>query len=74
MKTVVGERGQATIPKALRDRLGIRAGTLLDFQEVGGKLIVAKVARDDDPVGSVYGCLGTGLSTDALLAELRGKS
>ena len=74
MKAVVGERGQATIPKVLRDRLGIKAGTLLDFQEIGGKLIVAKVARNDDPVGRVYGCLGTGLSTDTLLAELRGKS
>ncbi len=73
MKAVVGERGQATIPKVLRDRLGIKAGTLLDFKEVGGKLVVAKVPRDNDPVKRVYGCLGTGRNTDALLAELRGK-
>ena len=74
MKAVVGERGQATIPKVLRDRLGIKAGTLLDFQEIGGKLIVAKVPSNDDLVGRVYGCLGTGLSTDTLLAELRAKT
>jgi antitoxin PrlF len=33
MKAVVAERGQVTIPKRLRDRLGIRPGTVLEFQE-----------------------------------------
>ena len=27
MKAIVAERGQVTIPKALRDKLGIRPGT-----------------------------------------------
>ena len=33
MKAKVADRGQVTIPKALRDRLGIRPGTVLDFHE-----------------------------------------
>ena len=33
MKAVVSEKGQVTIPKTLRDRLGIRPGQVLDFAE-----------------------------------------
>lgn len=42
MKTIVSEKGQVTIPKALRDQLGFRKGTVLDMQLAGGKLMVAK--------------------------------
>jgi len=73
MKTIVGERGQATIPKALRERLGIKAGTVLDFKETEGKLLVTKVVTAEDPVSRVYGCLGKGRRTDEVMAELRGK-
>ncbi len=31
MKTTVSEKGQVIIPKALRDKLGLRPGTVLDF-------------------------------------------
>jgi AbrB family looped-hinge helix DNA binding protein len=39
MKAKVAERGQVTIPKALRERLGIVPGTVLDFFEEQGRLI-----------------------------------
>ena len=39
MKAKVAERGQVTIPKALRERLGIVPGTVLDFIEEQGRLI-----------------------------------
>ena len=42
MKTVVPEKGQVTIPKACRDRLGLRAGTVLDLVARDGKLVAAK--------------------------------
>ena len=32
MKTVVSEKGQITIPKAVRDKLGIVAGTVVEFE------------------------------------------
>lgn len=42
MKAVVAERGQLTIPKRLRERLGIRPGTVLEFREEAERLVAAK--------------------------------
>ncbi len=36
MKTRIAERGQVTIPKPLRDKLGLRPGAQLDFSVEGG--------------------------------------
>jgi antitoxin PrlF len=71
MKTTVSEKGQITIPKALRDRLGIEPGQVLDVREDGGRLVLAKQV-EADPVDSVYGILKLDRSTDELLEELRG--
>lgn len=70
MKAKVAERGQVTIPKPLRERLGIKPGTVLDFQESEGQLIAVKAASTD-PIDQVYGCLRLGRSTDELMQELR---
>ena len=32
MLSTVSDKGQVTLPKAIRDRLGIRAGTRIDFE------------------------------------------
>jgi antitoxin PrlF len=71
MKTVVSEKGQVTIPKVLRDRLGLRSGQVLDFREERGRLVAIK-ATLEDPVERVYGILKPGRSTDALVRALRG--
>ena len=47
MKAVVSEKGQVTIPKALREKLGIRAGSVMDFEAVSGKLVGVKKAVED---------------------------
>lgn len=69
--STVSERGQVTIPKALRDRLGLDPGTVLEFAEEQGRLVATK-AMPSDPVDDVYGILDTDASTDELLDELRG--
>jgi antitoxin PrlF len=71
MKSRVTERGQVTIPKRLRDRLGIRPGQVLEFEAQDGRLVATK-ANERDPVDAVYGILGTGRSTDAYIDEVRG--
>jgi antitoxin PrlF len=71
MKSVVSERGQVTIPKALRDRLGIRPGAVLDFEEDHGRLVAQKLTSSD-PVNAVFGVLRLPQGTDAFLDDLRG--
>lgn len=71
MNARVSEKGQVTIPKPLRDRLGIKPGEVLDFDEAGGQLIARK-AESRDPVDALYGTLELPVRTDELLDELRG--
>jgi AbrB family looped-hinge helix DNA binding protein len=71
MKTTVSEKGQVTIPKPLRNRLGIRPGHVLDFREERGRLVATK-ATSQDPVESVYGILKLGRATDEVITSLRG--
>ncbi len=54
MKSTISEKGQVTIPKRLRDRLGIRPGDELDFTEVDGRLMATKQVAED-PLERVYG-------------------
>ena len=73
MKTVVSEKGQITIPKPLRVRLGLDAGTILDFDEERGALVGKKRAAAD-PIARWRGRgrLPGGLSVDAYLKKARG--
>ena len=72
MKTIVSEKGQVTIPKPLRDRLGIRPGQVLDFEEEKGRLVATK-STTLDLVESVYGIIRLDRHTDAVMTSLRGK-
>lgn len=71
MEAIVADRGQVTIPKALRKRLGIAPRTRLDFTAENGRLVAVKVTGGD-PVSRVLGCLKTGARTDDMMKELRG--
>lgn len=72
MKTTVSEKGQLTIPKALRNRLGIRPGQVVEVTEERGRLILTK-ADDADPLERMYGVLATEPSSDAQIAAMRGE-
>lgn len=56
MKTVVSDRGQITLPKGIRDDLGIKAGTILDFEVVDGAI----VGRKRKEVDSIQAWRGRG--------------
>ena len=71
MRAKVAERGQVTIPKVLRERLGIKPGTVLEFKEDQGKLVAVK-ATALDAIDQFYGKLGSGRRTDDVMRELRG--
>ncbi len=70
MKTTVSERGQITIPKPLRLRLGIRPRQVLNVREDRGRLVLAK-SDPRDPVDAVFGILDLRRPTDQLVASLR---
>ncbi|HLX38776.1 MAG TPA: AbrB/MazE/SpoVT family DNA-binding domain-containing protein [Candidatus Binataceae bacterium] len=71
MKARIAERGQVTIPKALRNRLGMTPGTVLEFSEERGHLIAVKHGVTDS-VARVYGSMGKKIHTNATLRKLRG--
>jgi len=70
MKAKVAERGQVTIPKRIREQLGIRKGTVLDFREEKGRIIARKTG-ESNPVSACYGSLSRGRRTDQLIEDLR---
>ena len=47
MTAVLSEKGQITIPKALREKLGLLPGAVLEFDAVQGKLIAQKKVQED---------------------------
>ncbi len=71
MKATVSEKGQVTIPKRLRDRLGLRPGQILDFEEANGTL-VARKTNDQDAVDRVFGIIELDVSVDAPVEDIRG--
>lgn len=71
MNPVVAERGQVTIPKALRDKLGIVPGTELAFTAENGRLVATKVVSDH-PALTRMGRHGRGRRTADIMAQLRG--
>lgn len=77
MATAVSGEGRITIPKAVRDRLGLEAGSLVEFEMApDGRVVLFKaVARP--PAGrfaTLRGCAGTGATTDEVMEMTRGES
>lgn len=73
MLSTVSEKGQITVPKRLRERLGIRPGDQLELVEDAGRLVATKAALGGDPVDAAYGILSPGVSTDEAIRVLRGE-
>jgi AbrB family looped-hinge helix DNA binding protein len=41
----VGQRGQVTIPKEIRDRFGLRPNAEVEFHQVNGLIVLKKAPR-----------------------------
>ena len=72
MNATVSERGQVTVPKAVRDALGLHAGVRLEIELVPGGF-VARKRMVQSPWREVVGRLDQPGSTDQALAERRGE-
>lgn len=73
MSATVTTKGQVTIPKPVRDLLGIEPGTKVDFQRNDRGEIVLSRAGDAPPsrFAKLRGSLRSDLSTDEIMAMLR---
>ena len=72
MKAVVSEKGQVTIPKPIRKRLGIGPGVVLDFEASEGKLVASKTV-ERSPLDEVYGSLDLGEPVNDYIERIRGR-
>jgi AbrB family looped-hinge helix DNA binding protein len=75
MLSTVSDKGQITVPKRLRERLGIHPGDRLELVEDAGRLVATKtVPGDGDPVDAVLGILDLDVSVDEAINAMRGDS
>jgi AbrB family looped-hinge helix DNA binding protein len=70
IKIIMSEEGQVTIPKPLRDQLGLRPGTELDFVEEQRHLVARRVVARD-AFSALVGLLAP-RDVDVALTEMRG--
>ena len=74
MEATVAERGQITLPKAVRDALGLVKGSTLSVELEGGRIVLRKSV--DDAISRARGRfkLPAGVTTDDVMRELRGRA
>jgi AbrB family looped-hinge helix DNA binding protein len=73
MKATITSKGQVTIPVVIREKLGLKTGQLLDFDETAPFLKAVPVF-DEDEMLSAVGCIKGRLGGDSKewLDETRG--
>ena len=71
----VAKNGQVTVPKPVRDYLGLAIGTEVIFRRANDGSVIIERADGTRPPSrfvKLIGSAGPGLSTDELMALLRG--
>jgi AbrB family looped-hinge helix DNA binding protein len=76
MATTITTKGQVTIPKALRDYLGLKPGSRVAFEidEAGRVVVRAETKRPKSRFAKLRGSLKSGLTTDQIMALSRGEA
>lgn len=72
MRAIVSEKGQITIPKAVRTKLGLRPGTVLELEADRGRLVGRK-AGGRDVIDELYGSLPMDEPVDEYLERTRAR-
>jgi AbrB family looped-hinge helix DNA binding protein len=76
MGTTVTRKGQVTIPKPVRDHLGLGPGSVVNFRRNADGSIVIERADGQPPRSrfeELRGDAGPGLTTDEIMAMTRGE-
>ncbi len=76
MSTTVTSKGQVTIPKRVRDLMGLKPGSTVDFERApDGRIVLVKSGKKmPSRFARLRGRAGKGLSTDEIMALMRGES
>jgi len=69
----ISERGQITIPKALRDRFGLHMDVEVELIPTKDGVLMQKRSRSKHPVDRVFGILNRPSDTDKYIEEIRGR-
>jgi AbrB family looped-hinge helix DNA binding protein len=77
MATTVTSKGQVTVPKTVRDYLGIKAGSAVTFERLATGEIVLRPAKSDKKqrtsvFGKLRGRATVRMKTEAIMALTRG--
>ena len=72
MTSTISSKGQITVPKDVRDRLGLRPGTVVEFELTGKGVLLRKGHKGMRPVDRVRGILERAARTDDLIDDMRG--
>lgn len=75
MTPTVTRKGQVTIPKPVRDHLGIGPGSKIAFRRgADGRIIIEKAdgTWPPGPLAQLVGDAGPGMTTDEIMALTRG--
>lgn len=78
MTTIISEKGQITIPKKIRDNLGLAPGVVIDFEISEGMLVGKKVSEQSSLLrwigkGKMPGSKKDPITTEKYLKAIRGK-
>ena len=69
----ISERGQITIPKALRDQFGLYMDVEVELIPTKDGVLIQKRSRYKHPVDRVFGILNRPSDTDKYIEEIRGR-
>ncbi len=69
----IGERGQITIPKKLREKYGLFPNMEIEFVPEASGVRIQKKTKQRSPIKEVYGILGKKQRTDEYIEEIRGR-
>jgi len=72
MRSTLSSKGQVTIPAAVREQLGLLAGTPVEFEVVGDVAVLRKGHSGAHPIDRGWGLLRLGKPVDRLIDDLRG--
>jgi AbrB family looped-hinge helix DNA binding protein len=72
LKSTMSSRGQLTVPIQLREKLGLSAGTVIQFELRDGGIVMRKGTRATHPVDQLFGHLRLSKPVDEVLDEMRG--